>query len=96
MKVLTGFALYLLGAFILIALGLTNVLPIDYLGGMVIGLYIVALIYAFVNAIRSGEKLIKQEVAETRRKVDEKQRVEESRAPLKDLQKEKEEITVSA
>lgn len=93
---LTGFALYLLGAFILIALGLTNVLPIDYLGGMVIGLYIVALIYAFVNAIRSGEKLIKQEVAETRRKVDEKQRVEESRAPLKDLQKEKEEITVSA
>ena len=93
---LTGFALYLLGAFILIALGLTNVLPIDYLGGMVIGLYIVALIYAFVNAIRSGEKLIKQEVAETRRKVDEKQLVEESRAPLKDLQKEKEEITVSA
>lgn len=66
MKVLTAFALYLFGAFLLVALSLTNILPTDYLGGMVIGLYLIALFYAFANAIRSGEKLDRAEKSKMR------------------------------
>ena len=44
--------------FIMIALALFNVLPINYLGGMVIALFIGGLWYAWLNAWRQTDKLI--------------------------------------
>lgn len=70
MKVLTAIALYLFAAFLLVALSLTSILPTDYLGGMVIGLYLIALFYAFANAIRSGEKLDRAEKSKMRETVE--------------------------
>ncbi len=61
MNVLTGFSLYLFGAFLLIVLRLTSVLPTNFLGGFVIAGFVGGLVFPFVNAVRQGEKMIASE-----------------------------------
>lgn len=58
MNVLVGYALYLIGIFGTIALALFHVLPVDYLGGIIIALFIAGLVYTWLNAWRQTDKLI--------------------------------------
>lgn len=66
MNVLTGFGLYLLGAFALIVLALFDVLPTIYLGGFVIAGFIGGLFFAWLNAWRQGENLLRKESPQAR------------------------------
>jgi hypothetical protein len=61
MNVITGFGLFLGGAFLLIVLALLNVLPTNYLGGFVIACFIGGLFFAWLNAWRQGEHFIETE-----------------------------------
>ena len=61
MNVEMGYLLYLFGAFAAIALALFNIIPTNYLGGVVIAYFIVGLCFAWLNAIRQGEKMAKTE-----------------------------------
>lgn len=61
MNVLEGFGLYLLGAFALITLSLFNILPTNYLGGLVIAGFIGGLFFFWLNSWRQGEKMLKAE-----------------------------------
>ena len=45
----------------MIALALLNVLPLNYLGGIVIAMFIAGLCYAWFNAWRQTDKLIEVE-----------------------------------
>jgi len=68
MNVLTGLGLYLALFFVMIVLALLNILPVNYLGGIIIALFIGGLFYAWLNAWRQTSKLVKveshEEVAE--------------------------------
>ena len=61
MNVLSGFALYLLGAFALILLSIFNILPVNYLGGFVIAGFIGGLFFPWLNAWRQGEEMLQIE-----------------------------------
>ena len=69
MNVLAGFSLYLAGSFALIYLSLVNIVPTNYLGGLVIGLFIAGLFFAFGNTIYQTKKM---NVAEQQKTVNEK------------------------
>jgi hypothetical protein len=43
----------------MIALALLNMLPVYYLGGIVVALFIVGLLYSWLNAWRQGRKPIR-------------------------------------
>jgi len=58
LNVLSAFTLYLGLFFVMIALALFNVLPLNYLGGIVIALFIGGLCYAWLNAWRQTDKII--------------------------------------
>lgn len=59
MNVLSSFLLYLGLFFVMIFLALENILPTNYLGGIVIALFIGGLCYAWLNAWRQTNKLLK-------------------------------------
>lgn len=48
----------------MIVLFLLKILPVDYLGGIVVMLFISGLLYAWLNAWRQTEKLVKADSAE--------------------------------
>ena len=77
LNLLTALALYLGLFFVMIALALFKVLPVNYLGGIVIALFIGGLCYAWLNAWRQTDKLID---VETRKKVTEEKTVREPEA----------------
>ena len=58
MNVLTSLVLYLSLFFVMIALALLNILPLNYLGGIIIGLFIAGLLYTWANAWRQTKKII--------------------------------------
>ena len=61
----TKFAIYLLASFTMVVLALYRILPVNYLGEIVIVLFISGLIYAWLNAWRQTDKLIaKAEISE--------------------------------
>jgi hypothetical protein len=59
MNILNSLVLYLALFLVMIILALEHVLPVNYLGGIVIALFIAGLFYAWLNAWRQTEKLIK-------------------------------------
>ena len=63
MNVATSFIAYLGLFFVMIALALLNVIPVNYLGGIVIALFIGSLVFAWLNAWRQTEDLVKKDVA---------------------------------
>jgi hypothetical protein len=86
MSVLTTFVLYLAAFFVMITLALVHVLPLNYLGGIVIGLFILGLIYSWLNAWRQTSKMIKAEspqIAQAFREEAENKRSEEENEPKK-------------
>ena len=63
------FVLYLIAFFAMIVLTLFRVLPVNYLGEIVIALFISGLCYSWLNAWRQTDKMIQRE--ETSKKIDE-------------------------
>ena len=64
MNVATSFSLYLAGSFALIYPSLVNIVPRDYLGGLVIGLFIFGVLYAWGNTIYQTERMLRLEERE--------------------------------
>ena len=58
MSIRTSYVLYFLGFFVMIALALFRILPVNYLGGIVIILFIGGLFYSWLNAWRQTKKMI--------------------------------------
>ena len=56
-SLLLGYGLYLGLFFVMIILALVNVLPVNYLGILVVGLFVSGLLYIFFNAWRQTVKL---------------------------------------
>lgn len=54
----TNYVLYLLGFFVMITLALFRILPVNYLGGIVILLFIGGLFYFWLNAWRQTKMMI--------------------------------------
>jgi Na+/H+-translocating membrane pyrophosphatase len=73
MNVLTSLVLYLSFFFVMIALALLNILPLNYLGGIIIGLFIAGLLYTWANAWRQAKKIIESPVED---RADEKKQEE--------------------
>ena len=48
----------------MITLALFNILPVNYLGGIVVGLFISGLFYSWFNSWRKTNKLIKDDMSE--------------------------------
>lgn len=63
------FALYLVAFFVMIVLALLRILPVNYLGEIVIVLFISGLCYSWLNTWRQTDKLIEKE--ETSKNVEE-------------------------
>lgn len=59
MNVLTGFVLYFVLFFVMVALAVVHVLPADVLGGIVVGLFMLGVFYSWLNAWRQTSKLIR-------------------------------------
>ena len=68
------FVLYLLAFFAMIVLALFRILPVNYLGEIVIVLFISGLCYSWLNTWRQTDKLIEKE--ETSKKVSESKKEE--------------------
>jgi hypothetical protein len=64
MNVIESFLVYLGLFFLKIVLALEHILPLDYLGGIVVALFITGLFYAWLNAWRQTKKLIKEDNTE--------------------------------
>ncbi len=64
MNVLSSFILYLVAFFGMITLALLNILPVNYLGGIVIALFIMGLLYSWLNAWRQTIKLVSKDSIE--------------------------------
>jgi predicted tellurium resistance membrane protein TerC len=56
-----GYAIYLAAFFVMIGLALLRVLPVVFLGGIVIALFIGGLFYFWLDAWRETEKMIETE-----------------------------------
>ena len=68
LNILSSFLLYLGLFFVMIFLALENILPTNYLGGIVIALFIGGLCYAWLNAWRQTNKLLAVEGREPLKK----------------------------
>lgn len=79
MSIRTSYALYFLGFFVMIALALFRILPVNYLGGIVIVLFIGGLFYSWLNAWRQTKKMIsvKSEVSRVEKETDGERKQEE-------------------
>ena len=58
MSIRTSYVLFFLGFFVMIALALFRILPVNYLGGIFIILFIGGLFYSWLNAWRQTKKMI--------------------------------------
>ena len=81
MSISTSYVLYLLGFFVMIALALFRILPVNYLGGIVIVLFIGGLFYSWLNAWRQTKKMIgvksPAEISEAEKEVERERKQEE-------------------
>ncbi len=63
-----GFALYLVGAFALVIIAMETPSIQYYTGGIVIGLFIFGLFFAYVNAMRQTRRLVEKRPEEEEKK----------------------------
>ncbi len=80
MNVLTSFVLYMAAFFLMISLALLHVLPLNYLGGIVVGLFITGLIYSWLNAWRQTDEMLKKEFPQFAEAFKEEEEAENKRA----------------
>jgi len=91
LNVLSALILYLGLFFVMIALALFKVLPVNYLGGIVIALFIGGLCYAWLNAWRQTDKIMNVESREKVAQEKSVQKREASQREPEDKSKKKEE-----
>ena len=106
MNVLSSFILYLLAFFGMITLALFNILPLNYLGGIVVALFITGLLYSWLNAWRQTATMVKKDSIEQPELEREETELEaeypiifhhaELKLKVRELEEMKKEISVSA
>lgn len=77
MNTFIGLTLYIAAYLVMIVVALLNLIPVDYLGGIVVALFIAGLFYAWLNAIRQTDNMIKTENRKQSAAKNEKQNVQE-------------------
>jgi Flp pilus assembly protein TadB len=80
MNILTSLVLYLAAFFVMITLALLHVLPLNYLGGIVVGLFVTGLIYSWLNAWRQTDEMMKKESSQFAEAFKEEEKAENKRA----------------